>query len=425
MLICLGDIFMRLCHIIEGIGFGPDSTNAFGTPPIGILSAKTPADFRNLFAGRPIRITTEDGVGDVIKLEPANHNVPISTLTSEPSSLYKGKIYYGFKTVSGDEYESEELEALLRPLENAQKFGGNTIGRARAIVKELKNPTPHSGYEQDLEGAQELQDAIDIASHVCKNLNKTRTTENDITFIQAIKLLKQSIGTPAAKEAAYHIAQYLKSTTGSVTSGFIDMCMEQLSKLPGVEACDYVVAPESSSQFNQALAARIKQDAGLFAGKGKADFLQIGKLMGRDVTVSRPQLEAEAKRRARTALKNGLYKVTDPDTRESITVKTEKEYIDKWSTNEFKKLEALVATLQSGKAADRPAKIKAQQALDKRRYVKIFDKTGAAPVAGKSVLIIDDNIVGGSTIDLVHEIVDSVGPRKIDVFIPLWIPDYI
>ena len=61
---------------------------------------------------------------------------------------------------------------------------------------------------------------------------------------------------------------------------------------------------------------------------------------------------------------------------------------------------------------------------DKRRFAKIY----GAPedhieqldrIANKKCLIIDDNIAGGSTIELIEQILQAYGPSLIDAFVPL------
>lgn len=424
---------MRLFRIIEGLGFTQDITPQQRNTAMLTWKDK---DFELHFGGKDIYLDPKDKPGDIIKLEPANMKQPLSAMAVDPASLRSiesGAVYYGFRTVPANQHDASIMRSLIEPIERVMdKYGARgrilNIANVRQMAREFMNPAQYAYTEPgqpkpqpDQEAAQELSDAIEAATEIHDKL-ELKVNLNDLTLRNAAAQAIKVTGAKYAKAASYAMAQRLKHPTPAdqpIIDQFLDMCMEQLAKLPNVEAYDYVVTPESSSGFNNLLAQRIRKEIGALPGTGKAQPLTIQKRLGKDVTVSKDQLRKRARQIApKYKNEDGTYDVNYRG--EEYEVDTEDAFVKLWTENEYQKLmKDVVGRIPKGKKAA----IKGQSYLDKRRYVKLFAPDGAEQTAGKSVLIIDDNIVGGATVELIHEILASVQPppRVIHVFIPLYI----
>lgn len=421
---------MRLYRIIEGLGFTQDITPQ--QRDTSMLSWQD-KDFELHFGGKDIYLNPADQPGDIIKLEPVSMTQPLSAMNLDPASLRSiehGAVYYGFRTVPADQHNASIMKSLLEPVEKVMdKYGARgrilNITNLRQMVRELMNPEQYriAGLPQsepDPEAAQELNDAIEAATEIHDKL-QLKVNLNDLTLKNAAAQVTKVTAAKYAKAASYAMAQRLKHPTAEdkpIIDQFLDMCMEQLAKLPGVEAYDYVVTPESSSGFNKLLAKRIRKETGLLPKTGAATPLTIQKRLGKDVEVSKEQLRTRARQIApKYKNEDGTYDVNYRGN--TYEVDTEDDFVKMWSQNEYEKLQKEVSKIPKSKKAA----IKGQNYLDKRRYVKLFSSTGAEQTAGKSVLIIDDNIVGGATVELIHEILANVQPppKVIHVFIPLYI----
>lgn len=108
---------------------------------------------------------------------------------------------------------------------------------------------------------------------------------------------------------------------------------------------------------------------------------------------------------------------------------------DDWAATEFRKLRADLINKATGIKTGNAVKI-AHTFGDKRRYVKLYGQvTGAtghdafgqqiqlSVINGKNCLLIDDNVAGGSTIELIEQIVQNYQPNRVDAFVPLKLAD--
>jgi hypothetical protein len=96
-----------------------------------------------------------------------------------------------------------------------------------------------------------------------------------------------------------------------------------------------------------------------------------------------------------------------------------------WAATELRKLREELTRKARGSAGS-AVKI-AHTFGDKRRYVKLYGRAGLhsqlSVVTGKNCLLIDDNVAGGSTIELIEQIAQYYKPRRIDAFVPLKLAD--
>lgn len=421
---------MKLCAIREGFGFNVDDHD----PEILLntqLSSSNVGDFKPFFHGRQLYFKPEDSPGDIVRVVPTLQSESLNSyIDTNHLSTFTGEIYYGFKTVLADEYRTKAIDAILTPLEKglevtAKIYGGPTLDNLSKYVRILREPEKWGNYgtKPDPDKAAVIEQAIKLAYRVYAAYG-VKTKQSDFSLVTAINLVRQRTGSNYVRDAAFAFAGRLKHPEPNdleLVAKFIDLCEQQLAKMPGTAiAYDYVVAPRSSGSFNRALADRITKTRG-------SEFLEIGKRLGRDVTVDHDQLIDRARKEApKHKVHDGKWvsKMKDPETKkmEVWEYDTENDFVDSWSTNEHNKL---VNNVVGKMPKNREAAIKNQQYLDKRRYVKIYSDQGADVAAGKSVLLIDDNLVGGGTIELVYEILAKLQPppKRIDVFVPLYLPN--
>lgn len=95
-----------------------------------------------------------------------------------------------------------------------------------------------------------------------------------------------------------------------------------------------------------------------------------------------------------------------------------------WADTELRKLRDALTRTSSGIG---PLKI-AHTFGNKRRYVKLYGRAGLhsqqlSMIADKNCLLIDDNVAGGSTIELIEQIVQHYEPKRVDAFVPLKLAD--
>ncbi len=411
---------LRFINLAEGFGFRTDHD------PEAVMAQaelKTP-NYKPLFANDTIYFNPTDSQEDVIKVVPAMKAETLKPYVDRYQlPNFTGTIYYGFKTVLGDDYRNKTIETILTPLEATLKHAGEgvTVKDCFDIAKEYSDPRR---WGKPGPPRPDLAELMANAGHLALKLRQLykwkQGTQDTLPIKQAIALVKERTGRGYAKEASYQLAQRLKNPKADdqeVVNRFMEMCVEQIGKLPGTAvAYDYVIAPASKGSFNQSLAKLIARDRG-------SEFLIIGKRLGKDVTVGADQIRERARRLEAPRCKKKDERGRDvwilTVRGDKISYYTEDEFVEAWSTNEINKLQ----TAQRKMKSDVEPEIKAQDYKDKRRYLKIYSKAGAEATSDKAVLLIDDNIVSGGTLELIHEVLIQVQPppRRIDIFVPLLI----
>jgi hypothetical protein len=427
---------MKLCMINlihEGFGFDTSSHD-----PDKIVAA----ELDPLFVGNTIYFKSEDSPQDVVKIIPALESSSLEEyIDYRRLANFEGRVYYGFKTVSGDDYRNAAIDAWLKPLEQAldqershQKEQLITVGDCVRLSKIYRDPQRWGQEgEPNPAKAEILDKAVVIAMRV-RAAYGYKGKQADFGIQRAINTIIARTGAQYAKTAGYAFAQRLKNPgppDREIVAKFLELSRDQLAKLPGTAiAYDYVVAPQSSSSFNQELARLVSKDRG-------SELLIVQKRLGRDVTVDRDQImqrakDVEAPIHYRDKDEKWELKLKKKD---SLEFDTADEFADAWGQNEYEKLQNVVGKMPKTKEA----KIKDNTYHDKRRYAKIFSPTDAthydllrhddpepvstplAAAAGKSVLVIDDNLVGGATVELIYEVLQGLPepPKRVDIFIPL------
>ncbi len=439
---------MRLTAINEGIGFAAPSYSMDQILGVdqskGIISDQEP-NFLSFFSGRNLYFTPEDRPEDVIRLEEAQRSSTLDALhpSEEALSSFTGRIHFGFKTVMANEYRDKALNDLLEPLDQAREImrTNASVADLDYAAKQYSSQSPQareSGYEYDPNKTKILNDAIKAMYtiynytpiEVSKGVIKKRglghqrgSTPLSFRLSHGYDAINRHTSSKYVHGAAYALAKMLKMNNPPqdvkvIVDKFMEMCLSQVMKLN--TDYDFVLYPESSSDFNKLFATELQS---LF-GADRLTSIMIKKLPGKEVAIDKEEMKKRALRNAQKAYdpKTKTY-VLRLRSRDAETFDTPEQYAESWAQNEYEKLHT---KLKSQLKSDKPLAIKGAQYLDKRRYIKLFGGTDISPISGKNVLIIDDNVVGGGTVELINDLAINVvpPPAKVDVFVPLYIVNY-
>ncbi len=409
---------LSLIHIIEGFGVrtGVDWASV----------SKSDVDYKAIVRDKDIYFSPIDSPEDIVRIEEALQITDLAKhVFSDRHQLptFTGTIYYGFKATFADQYRDQSFNKILAPFDRLSElyFGlsQTTIGDALTVARRTADPVKYGGSgEPNAELAQALIDASGAASQMYDFLNIKKPYKANCPISHVKALIQDRMG-QYVKVVAYELADRLKHPQNQqdkqVLSKFLELAVQQFIKIPNIANYDYVVYPQSSGSFNILLAKSIADQTGGMA-------LQVNKLPRERVKVDRDQLMQRGKQeieghRALTGPDAGKIRY-EPRTGTQFYDDPDK-FVEDWTETEHRKLEGLT---QRG-PQDQPMKAK-DVPKDKRRYLKMFGQEGTEEAAGFEVLIVDDNIVGGSTVELVHEILSKLQPppTRIDSYVPLYLP---
>ena len=445
----LFDIY-RDVAVAEGIGFVPAQNSYTRDDLFGAslsIGAKVP-DFDILFQGRNLYYSAKDSPDDLIRFEEAVSSQDLSTLDPSDKALssFTGKVNYGFRTTPVKVYKDQVFDQLISPLEKAKSLMGGRKVSGNPTVREMEyeikmcsstsQEARDAGYEYDPQRAKDLKSATDVMLYVYNKTpgitggrlatrglgNRPRDPSYfEMNVNMAIDTIYKEVGERFMHDASYAMAKILKSDTPAamVVSGqFMRLCVDQVDKLQkknGIEY-DFVLYPQSSSDFNVRFATMLQDHIGV----ERLSPMMVSKLPGKSVTIDKGEMEARALRQAEKAYdpKTKKYKLSLRTGTQLFD--TAEQYAAAWAANEHSKL---TTALGKQLSSDKPLAIKGAQYLDKRRYIKMFSDEGLAVISGKNVLIVDDNVVGGGTVELINDLAVNVEPppNRVDVFVPLYI----
>lgn len=404
-------------------GFGIDTSSH--TWEGNFLDGETPHENRSVYKsaiqGGALYFSEADNPHDIVKVVPALKAESLDHFIDDRKlpTFQGGKIFYAFKTEVADTYRNQALMQVLGPIDEVleRENGGITVGELWRLSNRYQTPQKFGDSRQpDPVYAQKLIQAAGAATRIYKLYGvKAPQTVNDYRLGTARRHVLQRSGASYVLEMAYEFAQRMKHPTPAdkpILDKFLELTMQQFKKMPAeMLLYDYVVVPASSSQFNNTLARMICQETG-------AQPLPINKLKAGQVTVNRDQLyqrghEIESKTPGhqtpdgyKLALKGKpVQKFKKPE-----------EFAAAWADNETQKWQKELGKIKP----EAEPKIK-NLPQDKRRYIKMFNPDDAQAAQGKEVLVIDDNVAGGGTVELIHEILTGLPnqPLRIDIFVPL------
>ena len=418
--------------------------------------------------GKSIVYSANDSPEDIIKIEPALTSKRLSEfIVDTPTKAFRNsKIFIGFTTSPSSGADTHDTSVfspreyhhfldVLYPV--AREWTGQELTQAKMfqLIKQLKSDelsrTDLGRDKADPAGAARVQEAINVMAQVheiymqTKRANKKEArgvAPSKYTVPEAIAFLKRNVFNKYGKAASYEIAKQLKHPNSpeqkQITDMFLKLCLQQISKMvlagrktpfqkyPSDTAGDthyeYIVYPESSSQFNKDLATAA---ASMFGAKT----LEISKRTSSDAPLEVDEEEirshaADYAAKSHFDASVGKWFFT-PHTRKEDTrgnkikndtkyFDTKEEFIDFWSNN-----------TSSGVNTNLKKKGDQIKNVDdsKRAFVKnLFpNKDAYAELSNKFIMLIDDNIVSSATVQMVKNLIMSINPQPIcvDIFIPL------
>jgi len=377
---------------------------------------------------KPVTYTAFDGdlyyneidtPGDIVPLRLGQSSLSTYIAAHEkgsnvPLPNFDGIIYYGFENVRG-EYRNQAVNDLLKPLEKVKTFLTKNGMLDYNYPKDIK----HNIELNEKEGSQKFADQLRVVAKYMDKWYKyfNYDEKRSITVDKLLNKLNNYIA-DYAYQAGLAFARRIKKPSNEadarIRDKFIELSIQQLQKMPTTPvAYDYIIAPQSSSDFNKLFASAIAQDTG-----SELLFVQKHKVKER-IVVDKNQIEQYIRSRNDYSrfMRGGQYVVASGD--KAKYYDNFEDFVDKWVENEAIKLM---------KAASNASSIK-NIPLDKRRYLKIYSDVAVgldgheehlSATSDKFILLIDDNVAGGATIELLYEIIRRVGnPKRIDIFVPL------
>ncbi len=457
---------MRLRLVREGVFFG--DTN--GLSPKGIEAARTAASRQkgqhggakgsgglvDLFMNRPYHYREEDTPEDIVHLNPLNSVTQLPVLPDSPyarNSFRGAKIYYAFSVVPNEEYKGSEVESAY-PSVSITKEQASEAGK---LMRQVFDGADEFGRVD----IKEVVDEMDTQFLGNAEFREHRST------LQRLKVLLPGVLDGMRKLKAKSIPQLVRflavpasSTRHKFTADVLGYAKESLAKKikrptgPGEEEMsrqilerstnnfirlfpqpfDFIVAPESSSDFNGKLIALLKSKSG-----ADTPVVTLQKLLGRDVGVDMASLYDRARRYHDEAVQTGEYNerlVFTPEriakaqqNTRSLNAETlpavrpgesltpmDVRWADYW-------VQSKVGTVDSELSAHQTKKppIKAMQNVDKlKQYMQLYSGDGLDGVKKKRVLIVDDNVDNSSTMQMVHALVKERGASEVVIFSPFY-----
>lgn len=118
-----------------------------------------------------------------------------------------------------------------------------------------------------------------------------------------------------------------------------------------------------------------------------------------------------------------------PDLNEIVDPLVHPEWVDLWVAKEYAKIrEALEGTPVGQNPTYKSLARRSGSMGSKRRFVQLFGKgTGESQYSsedqlrGKNLMIVDDNIQYGGTIETLHQLVNEASPQSVTVFVPFYL----
>lgn len=286
---------------------------------------------------------------------------------------------------------------------------------AYEFAKRVKNPAIH-GQGAAMQKNIEMRDKfIDLSI---------------AQFLKMTKRIKEGIPAKLSDRRYFRVTDPTKRQAMLKQDILKDKAQKESKKENNI-IYDYVVMPESSrdrdsKNFNDLLADKLCQAIGATKVNGASNIprvLEAKKLPPSAVKIDYDQLYEYAKKNApqKTSNRRNVYYYTEKGKKgkkgKSHEFQTREEYADFWAKNSYKILDDILKRQAGRKVIDI-----SEIPQDKRRFVKIFSPEGLEEASGANILLIDDNVVAGATVQLINELLRKLGgrrPNRVDVFVPL------
>jgi hypothetical protein len=342
------------------------------------------------------KLSPKDDDIDIIKVEPLNSTKELPSLDkfSKLPTFEGATIHYGLKFVPKMDYKTKLIDlskvAIMNKLE-----------KDLAKYPHLKELIPKIDQIDDIiaksnYNLNQAAKTIGVPANYLSDLTRIRDS------IEQFEMLKK--GAPALGEK--NAIRYLNAVQSAfmkilkdkdkdpVVDEFIDMAVDNYVRINPNKYYDYIVYPESSGHFNQKLVTKFieaynKNNPNIQAIQGFAK-----------VPAERIKIDT-----------SNLYDIYGKDKAGKIT-----------QAYDF-------MSRTRGPRAGKKAQIK-YVPQEMRPFVRQWEKSPEAKRSEgvnfkkKNILLVDDNINSSGTFQAIHKILSKEGPRKIDIYTPLYVEFY-
>jgi len=472
---------MKLKLITEGISYLPNSgvdlaqieQRLQGEAKVNQIDLMQFLEANGTFVFQP-----QDSPNDIIKIEPFQKSVNLNIAPTDPEALesFQGaRIYYAYRVadpadIDLDFYKAKQEPPILRALSAISPPRGkfrrlNNLDSLSAKHQELLRDLNSKSvqYHNDAHRAQvhgELQGDIDVIKQV-EGLLKTNGVESvdGLRKILAKSTRRYNTGKkkllPALKNALGHIIKHPRNAhEAQLRTTILDQIINKVNVIgqwgDGHDVFPDIIAYPTSTvragetqSFNQEFANRISE------AYGGVPVIEIAKRPREDTT---DYFESTIDRAALQRFANTIhnkYLTTPPGPalakKRQITRKTQLKYLGAvrynetilptdprwpklWADKEFAKLQKGLERTPVGLQPTYKSLAGPSGSMgSKRRYVQLFGKSAGVSqynsddqLRGKNVLIVDDNIQYGGTMETLHKLVNEASPQSITVFVPFY-----
>lgn len=383
----------------------------------------------------------DDDVDHIIATQSSMKQVNLNSFIDKHHlpTFSKSIIYYAFtnkvhQKSSKQDYSDKAIKSITDEIDkNIDKLDTYSIS-FRSSEDEIRHQYRDATRSNNQDGPI-LREVLLVIHYLYKFLEIKSPYLKNITIEALLDRLYKYAIEPMAIASSYQVAKRLKNpqTPSDIKASqtFIDLSVQKfVTDLAANSVVDYnqIIFPETSKatgSFNYQLAKQLSNEIG-----GQQNPIQISMVKKKSVVTPSDIDMTQLIQRAIKDIQSQQppYILDKSGSRSKFTSITS--YAQAWAQNEYDKLVNIMRRLRPVAGADNSYNARNQQGApvrlasipqDKRRYFKIYDPASINSITEKdNILIIDDNVVGGSTVELLHEILVSLPnpPNKIDVFVP-------
>lgn len=436
---------MKLHSILEGVYLSSYAN-------MGPEHLRAATDKAAMFMAPEYLYRPEDRPEDIVHLQPLDSAQSLSTLPNDPNrqlpSFAKAKIYYAFKVVpntsfvnpeAGIDQKEDYTQALQDAIDVSHKPTRDAIKSANSLedVEQILRKVQIAQVDRNM--GQKSRDSAKESEGPIRTLRQAMV-DNGFQTLDELEAYSRSAAdyNDYKQKFLFHAAQSLArkiknpQTVGEarMSTAILLRAVQNFRRVMGGNF-DFIVYPESSKQFNLHMAEEFKS---IYPN---AQIVPLSKLAGSSTTIDADaiydrasklhnmavsgqkmpaRLNMDLERRSHVT-SSKMYNIADlPPVENNETLKpADPRWVDWWSAQLAGKLEAAMR-----RAGDRPIVAKDLQMLGHdKRYLQMFSQPGV-DCRDKSILVVDDNVAYGSTMEIIHDMLYKSRPRSIMLFTPFY-----
>lgn len=437
----------------------------------------------DLYMGREYHYRPEDHPEDIVHLEPLNKVQELPAVPSDPHAIrtFKGaKIHYAFTIVSPDNFTDEavrggwqlppdfigEVRKLRQLYDSAMRTVGvqkkeqrpldtdadlhyrlDRIRIRRQYITSQSNLYGDGYGDKELKGLQEEEAIITkMLAYMDKLGVKSITDLEDdqqgvFTYSVNDKEREVSRGEFVSSHLNYAGQSLAKKIKNPTTPDEREMSKQvtyaaaiNLARL--YKPFDLIVLPASSSSYNiESLVTAVRQQPGWgeipyiqlqkLTGDKVLDEIDVASLIERAEEYNRRAIAKEPIHKGLNLIPSNLVKIQNStDTplpridMSAVLTPENPAWIEWWTAG---KIALIRATLS--KYIGKPVPIKALTDIDQyKKYIQLYTASSQElqQIAGKRVLILDDNVNHSATMQMVNAVVKKGNPQEVLIYTPFY-----